>query len=75
MKTYFENKTLRYAMIGSGSWATALVKLLLNNQQEISWFIRDKKNIANIQKTHHNKTYLQSVLLDPDRLHMSSDIN
>ncbi|MEG0518638.1 MAG: NAD(P)H-dependent glycerol-3-phosphate dehydrogenase [Bacteroidales bacterium] len=75
MKTYFENKSLRYAMIGSGSWATALVKLLLNHQDEILWYIRDKKNIINIQKNHHNKAYLQSVLLDPDRLTMSTDIN
>lgn len=75
MKTYFENKNLRYAMIGSGSWATALVKLLLNHQHDISWFIRDKKNISNIQKNHHNKAYLQSVSLNPERLKMSTDIN
>ncbi len=62
-------------MIGSGSWATALVKLLLNHQHSISWFIRDKKNIANIQKSHHNKAYLQSVSLNPERLKMSTDIN
>ena len=66
---------MRYAMIGSGSWATALVKLLLNHQEEISWHIRDKKAIAHIQKYHHNKNYLQSVNLDPTRLKMSTDIN
>ncbi len=75
MKTFFERRNLRYAMIGSGSWATALVKLLLNHQEEISWYIRDKKAIANIQKYHHNKNYLQSVNLDPMRLKMSTDIN
>ena len=66
---------MRYAMIGSGSWATALVKLLLNHQEEISWHIRDKKAIAHIQKYHHNKNYLQSVNLDPTRIKMSTDIN
>lgn len=75
MKSFFENKNLRYAMIGSGSWATALVKLLLNHQESISWFIRDKKNIAKIMQYHHNPTYLQSVYLDPERLRMSADIN
>lgn len=75
MKTYFENQNLRYAMIGSGSWATALVKLLLNYQHQISWYIRDEKNIQAIKRNNHNKAYLQSVMLEPNRLHMSTDIN
>ena len=70
-----EKNNLRYAVVGSGSWATAIVKLLLNHQGEISWFLRDKKSIAHILKNHHNKVYLQSVLLEPERLKMSSDIN
>ena len=75
MITFFENENLRYAMIGSGSWATALVKLLLNHQQSISWFMRNQKNIDNIRENHHSRSYLQSVLLDPTRLNMSTDIN
>ena len=70
-----EKNNLRYAVVGSGSWATAIVKMLLNHQSNISWFLRDKKNIAHILKNHHNKVYLQSVLLEPERLKMSSDIN
>ncbi len=75
MKTYFEQKGLRYAMIGSGSWATALVKLLLNNQDSISWYLRSESNIKKIKEGHHNPSYLQSVYLDPNRLRMSTDIN
>lgn len=75
MKTFFERSGLKYAMIGSGSWATALVKLLLNHQQSISWYIRSEENIVNIRENHHNRAYLQSVLLDPNRLKMSTDIN
>ena len=75
MITFFERENLRYAMIGSGSWATALVKLLLNHQQSISWFMRSQKNIDNIRENHHSRSYLQSVLLDPTRLNMSTDIN
>ena len=75
MITFFERENLKYAMIGSGSWATALVKLLLNHQQSISWFMRSQKNIDNIRENHHSRSYLQSVLLDPSRLNMSTDIN
>ncbi len=75
MKTFFERKNLRYAMVGSGSWATALIKLLLNHQECIGWYLRDEKKIERIRKTAHNPSYLQSVNLDPDRLNMSTDIN
>ena len=75
MKTYFEGRTLRYAMIGSGSWATALVKVLLSSQESISWYMRDDENIKHIKKFMHSRSYLQSIHLDPSRLNMSSDIN
>ncbi len=68
-------KNLRYAMIGSGSWATALVKLLMNHQERIAWFIRDQKNIDRVMKNHRNKVYLSSVILEPERLIMSTDLN
>lgn len=75
METIFDKKGIRYAMIGSGSWATALVKLLLNHQPSIEWYIRNKKNIEKIKKEAHNPFYLQSVFLDPKRLNMTDDIN
>ncbi len=75
MKTFFEQDNLRYAMIGSGSWATALIKLLLNHQQSIGWYLRDEKKIEQVRKTAHNPFYLQSVYLDSDRLQMSTDLN
>lgn len=62
-------------MVGSGSWATALIKLLLNHQDSISWYLRDEKKIEKIKSTAHNPFYLQSVYLDPSRLDMSTDIN
>ncbi len=75
MSNFFDGENLRYAMIGSGSWATALVKLLLNNQERIAWYVRDDDMIDQIQKISHNPYYLQSVTFDPDRLFMSSDMN
>lgn len=75
MKKFLERDNLRYAMIGGGSWATALAKLLLNHQQRISWFIRDESVIESIKKRGHNPYYLQAVEFDPERIDLSSDIN
>lgn len=75
MDTILGKRNLKFAMVGSGSWATALVKLLMNHQTKISWFIRDQKNIDRVMKNHRNKVYLSSVILEPDRLFMSTDIN
>ncbi len=75
MKTFFERSGLKYAMIGSGSWATALAKLLLNNQPELYWYMRDEKNIQYLKANRQPRSYLRSVNFDPERLHLSSNIN
>ena len=75
MDNFFEREGLRYAMIGSGSWATALSKLLLNNQEKISWYVRDDEMIDQMKKSYHNPYYLQAFKFDPERIVFSSDIN
>ncbi len=75
MDNFFNDENLRYAMIGSGSWATALAKLILNNQESISWYVRDDEMIDQINRTQHNPYYLSAVKFDPKRIRMSSDIN
>jgi glycerol-3-phosphate dehydrogenase (NAD(P)+) len=69
------NESPRFAMIGNGSWATALVKLLQNHEDLLYWFVRDESMIAYIQKYRHNSQFLRSAQLDPARLEMSADIN
>ncbi len=68
-------KNTKFAVIGSGSWATALVKILLDTQKEIFWYVRDPKMIQYIKDNKHNPHYLQAAKLDSSRLRMSSDIN
>ncbi len=51
----------RIAIIGSGSWATALAKLLLNNAEHINWFIRKEDDIAYFKEFGTNPRYLTSV--------------
>lgn len=51
-------------MIGGGSWGTALVKLLTENNHEVNWWIRDEKIIHHLKTKFHNPNYLSAVLLD-----------
>lgn len=75
MDNFFEDENLRYAMIGSGSWATALSKILLSNQDRISWYVRSDEIIDQMVKSQHNPHYLPSFKFDPNRIFFSSDIN
>ena len=70
-----KNVPLQFAMIGNGSWATALTKVLLNNQDKLYWFVREPKMISYIQRFHRNPDFLRSAQLDAARLEMSDDIN
>ena len=69
------DKLEKIAVIGSGSWATALAKLLLNNNSRISWYIRQSSRIADFIKNHRNPVYLSDVTFDTHRIDFFSDIN
>ena len=62
-------------VIGGGSWATAIVKVLQKSQDYINWFMRGEKNIEFIRKNKHNPHYLRAVELDTGKLNISNDIN
>ena len=67
-------ENLKIAIIGGGSWATALAKILLNNVPSLNWWMRDNDAIDHMKKYGHNPKYLQSVEFDPTRIHLSSDL-
>jgi len=69
-----ENKK-RVSVIGSGSWATAIVKILHENLEQVGWYIREQDIINHIKKHHHNPHFLSSVLFDTSRLKVSNDLN
>ncbi|MDR3185000.1 MAG: NAD(P)H-dependent glycerol-3-phosphate dehydrogenase [Prevotellaceae bacterium] len=69
------NTPLRFAMLGNGSWATALTKILLTGQPGLHWFVRDADMIKHIEKYHRNPKYLRSAQLDASKLDMSDNIN
>ena len=68
-------KKFKYGVIGSGSWATAIIKILSENLQEINWYVRNKNNLDYIYKNHHNPNYLGSVELDIKKIHANNNIN
>ena len=68
-------KKLKYGVIGSGSWATALIKILSENINEINWYIRDSNNIDFIKNNCHNPNYLSAVELNLNKLNISENIS
>ena len=68
-------KNYTYGVIGSGSWATALIKILSENVREINWYVRNSENIDFIKTNSHNPNYLSSVELDLGKLKISEDIS
>lgn len=64
----------KIAVIGGGSWATALVKILCNNVNSINWYMRNEGAVAHILKFRHNPNYLQSVEFDLNKINVSTDL-
>lgn len=62
------------AVIGGGSWATALVKILCNKNPKVNWFVRSEETIALMKKYGRNPKYLQSVDLNLEKLNLYSDL-
>ncbi|HPD94252.1 MAG: NAD(P)-binding domain-containing protein [Bacteroidales bacterium] len=65
----------RISVIGSGSWATAIVKILHDTQEEVGWYVREKKIIEYILEHKHNPSYTSSVSFDVSKLKLSNNIN
>jgi glycerol-3-phosphate dehydrogenase (NAD(P)+) len=77
--SYPYNQLMNYlskiAVLGGGSWGTAIVKLLLHNTDELNWYVRDRENIDFIKKHHHNPKYLSSVEIDVRKIKFFSNIS
>ena len=55
-------------VIGSGSWATALIKILTDNGNRVLWWIRNAEKAEFIKSNRHNPDYLSSVEIHTDRV-------
>ena len=65
----------KFAVIGGGSWATAIAKMLCENQPEIAWYMRNVYAIEHLKHQRHNPNYLSSVEFDIKKLRLTNDIN
>lgn len=68
------SKTQQIAVIGGGSWATAIVKMLCNNAPHVYWWIRNPDTVDHIKKYKHNPNYLTSVEFETEKLRLSTNL-
>lgn len=65
----------RCAVIGYGSWATAIVKLLTGNQTQVGWYVRNPEVLEGLRSEGRNPRYLSDVEFDRQRIAPSDDLN
>ena len=63
---------MTFGILGSGSWGTALAKILTDNGQTIYWWNRSETSIAFIRARHHNPQYLSTTHFDIAKLHLTT---
>ncbi len=63
------------AIIGGGSWATAIAKIVVSHTHHIGWYMRRDDRIEDFKRLGHNPAYLQSARFDVDEIFFSSNIN
>lgn len=64
----------RIGVIGNGSWATALTKIITDGGRPVNWWIRKQASIDYIKRRRHNPNYLHSASFDLLLLHMHHDV-
>ena len=65
----------KVAVLGGGSWATALAKMILENCREINWYMRRQDRIDDFCRHGHNPAYLSSVSFDTSRITFFSSLD
>ncbi len=65
----------RCAVIGYGSWATAIVSLLVKNEKEVWWYVRNADVLEGLLTDGRNTKYLSDIEFDKDTIHPSMDID
>ena len=65
----------KIAIIGGGSWATAIAKIVVRHTHHIGWYMRRDDRIEEFRRMGHNSAYLTSVHFDTKEIFFSSDIN
>jgi len=64
----------RVAVIGGGTWATAIIKILSTNLEHIHWWVREEEIVEGVTNYGHNPLYLSSVFVNPKEVKVTTDI-
>lgn len=64
---------MTFGILGSGSWGTALAKILTDNGNKIWWWNRSEAAIQQFKTRHHNPQYLSSAHFDINKLQLTSN--
>jgi len=67
-------ENMKIGVLGGGSWATAIVKILTENLEQVNWWMRDQKSVDHIKKFHHNPRYIQSIQFAPEKINIDTDL-
>jgi glycerol-3-phosphate dehydrogenase (NAD(P)+) len=65
----------KIAIIGGGSWATAIAKIVVQHTHHIGWYMRREDQIEDFRRLTHNPSYLTSVHFDIREIEFNSDLN
>jgi len=65
----------RVGLIGNGSWATAIAKMLSENLETFNWWVKDEYAKGYLERHKHNPNYLTDVEFKTEKLNISTDIN
>lgn len=65
----------KIAIIGGGSWATAIAKILQENELGINWYMRNPDTIKQFRQLNHNPRYLTGVDFDIDKITFFNNID
>ncbi len=65
----------KIAIIGGGSWATAIAKIVVQHTHHIGWYMRREDQIEEFKRMSHNPSYLTSVHFDVNEISFNSDLN
>ncbi len=75
IKQVLQTPNPNFGVIGGGSWATAIVKMLCENLHAVNWYMRNETAIEHILKEGHNPNYLSAVEFDINQLKLTNQIN
>ena len=72
---YKIDASARCAVIGYGTWATALVDVLTKNESRVGWYVRNEEVLESLLSEGRNQRYLSDLELDAERIAPSNDLN